>query len=432
MKNKVRNSVFLFVSIFLLTIVWSMYLLNATFLVRSDAPAPYKIPLNAELTVQLNGEYVAKDVLLDVLFNEKGDELMEHVRSLSGKKTSSKQYGINWMKPAAYFKGEFKGKPLQGMLVHVLDVNHWNASINTFFGSTSVAKSSDGYGMVVQSDSLSASDLYAFIEQQKIKKTTKMKVVAQKSLLSVAQKTPFGKMEAVVDVKDNAIVSTGIINHKTSTSGQQLKFLLAPSDFHLSSDLITKELSDTIQKTIGINRVEGVELSGLSLNYRGVTVAEVENKYVPFPDADFILTFSKNLSLSQFIESFADAKWNQSNETVLIGSTTYFIKQLDDKTIYFGRNETPEIRNNNQSIGIKVLGNTKYLTNIKGSPFIRTALRMSSNFSLFFELAEEITMLDIQLTALSSTSMQLNAKIEFKTQKNAALTLLEMIVKRQI
>lgn len=432
MKNRVRNSAFLFVSIFLLIIVWSMYLLNAAFLVRSDEPSPYGIPLNTELTVQLNSETVSQDVMKDVLFNENGDELMNHVKSLSGKRTSSKQYGINWMKPVVYFKSEYKGKPLQGMLVHILDIKHWNASINTFFGSTSVAKSSSDYGMVVQSDDLSKSDLYAFIEQQKNQKARKENTSALKSLLSVTQKSPIGKMEAVIDVKENSIVSTGIVNHNASVSGQQLKFILTPADFHLSSDLITKELSDTIWNRIGINETEIVELSGVSINYRGVSVAEIENKYVPFPDADFILAFTKELPLTQFIELLPNAKWNQSNQTVVIGKETYFTKQLDNKTIYFGRNEAPEIKNNNQPIGLKVLGNTKCLTNIKGSPLIRTALRMSSNFSLFFELAEEISILDIRLTALSNTSTQLNAKIEFKTKKNAALTLLEMIVKRQI
>lgn len=419
------------IGIFLLLFLWLAYLLFSVFYVQSNTTSPYTVPENAEMLIEVNGNDVFQDVLFEVLIKGNGDEVVEELKSISRKGSDRKQYGVNWTKPVSYFRAKYNEQSIQGLIVQIVSPSEWNKNINTLLGNTSVAKRNGNFGIVVQSDKLTKEELYKFLDQQKSVKPKKEQRPEQKSLLSVVQKSEKGTVQLSVSVEENKITSKGILDHDGSLKSGKLNFLLIPSDLHLTSDLITQELNDSLKKMIASDVFEQMKLSGISANYRGVTISEIEGQYIPIPNGDFILGFEKNITVQEFISGIPNTIWGEDNKSVSLGQQIYFVRQLDERTIFFGIKEQAEIKQNNQPIGLIISGTLKPLTNIKGNPLIRTALRMSPTISVGFELAEEIELCTVRIEALNKTSFELTSSFQFHPESNAVLKLLEILLKRQ-
>lgn len=415
--------------IFLLIILWIFYFLFSLYILQKNNPvSTYSVPENAELVVKIDGREVFQQVLLSTFLEGKSDDIIQKLKEITKKPSSSaKTFGINWTQPITYFKVNYKGQELQGMVVQILNPAEWNADINTLLGNTSVAKRINFSGIVVQSTKLSKSDLYEFIEKNAKKSGKEGITASNQPLISISQKGDKGVINLSIESKKNVILMNGIIDHNGILKPNQLRFILVPSDLHLTTDLITKDINDSISKYIGIN----LPLSGISANYRGITLAEVGGKNLFLPDADFIFGFEKETTVAELYETIPNSTWNPDKQTITIGKQIYFTKQLDSKTVFFGSKQHAEIRENTSAIGFTTKGSLKPLFNVKGNPWIRAAMRMNPISSYGLDFSEEIKTISIRLEPVNPTYMQLTSSVTFKQEEDAVLKLLEIVLKRQ-
>lgn len=413
----------LLVFLWLICLLFSLYALQPR-----NIASVYTAPENAEVIVNIDGRDVLKRLLTDVLLEGKGDDLFNTVKTLPEQSSPEKQYGINWAQPVTYFKAKHNGKELQGLIVQVINPVEWNRNINTLLGNTSVAKHQGQSGIVVHSGELTKEELYAFIDRQKSSEGAEQPGFENGKLMAVRQWSEDGNAEFTVSVDKNIVSSQGIINHGGILKSNQLSFILKPDGFHFTSDLVTKELNDTLAKYIGID----LPLTGISVNYRGITLSETDGKSFLSPDGDFVFGFERETSVQQVVEAIPNAVWEEENKTVKLGKQVYFIKQLDAKTIFFGVNKNAELSENSQAIGVLLTGSLKPLFTIKGSRLIRAALRLNPVTSFGLDLSEEIQLCSIRLKAVSSTSFQLDASFRFRNEDDAILKLAELVLKRQV
>ncbi len=413
----------LLVFLWLICLLFSLYALQPR-----HVSSVYTAPENAEVIVNMDGRDVLKTLLTDVLLEGKGDDLFNRIKTLPERASPEKQYGINWAQPVTYFKAKHNGKELQGLIVQVINPVEWNRDINTLLGNTSVARHQGNSGIVVQSRELTKEELYAFIDGQKSGKAVEQPSFENGKFMAVSQRSEDGNAEFTVSVDKNVLSSRGIINHGGTLKSNQLSFILKPSGFHLTSDLVTKELNDTLAKYIGID----LPLTGISVNYRGITLSETDGKSFLAPDGDFVFGFEQETSIQQVVEAIPNAVWEEENKTVKLGKQVYFIRQLDTRTVFFGVTKNAELSENSQSIGVVLTGSLKPLFNIKGSRLIRAALRLNPASSFGLDLSEEIQLCSIRLKAVSSTSFQLDASFRFKNEDDAILKLAELALKRQV
>lgn len=429
MKKSFGTIFSLLTGVFLLFFLWGIYFLFSLSFIKSDLlSSPYFIPENAELIVEVNGGNVVKDVLFGVLIEGKGGKIPDKIRELSKKDSGQKQYGINWVQPFIYFKAPYKGKLLQGLIVQIVDPLEWNENINTLFGNTSVAKRKGNFGIVVQSDELTKTELYAFTGEQAAEKSAGKQYLKDKDFISVSRKSDNTDAGLDISVEGNIISSKGIINHDGTLKSNRLNFVLVPSDLHFTSDLVTNELRDTLAGIIGFDLFP----NAVSVNYRGVAITEINKKTVLLPDADFVFGFEKETSLQQFTENISHAGWEEENRSVKIGKQIYFVKQLDERSIFFGVRQNVELKENHQPIGVLLSGSLKPLVNVQGNRWIRTVMRMNPALSFGMDLAEEVEFCLIRLEAIDAKSFQLTASVRFKNEDEAVLKLLELILKRQV
>lgn len=429
MKSLSSKIVSFLYGLFLLIILWGFYFLFSLYaLQKNNYPSVYSAPEDSELIVKIDGRELSQQLLSATFLEGKGDKVIQKLKEVNKKSTSaSKTFGINWTQPITYFKTSYKGKQLQGMIVRIINPVEWNAEINTLFGNTSVAKRLDFSGIVVQSEELSKSDLYDFIEKSVKKPVQKTKAVSQLTFVSVSQKTNKGGIHLSVASDKNVVSMNGIIEHNELLKPNHLHFILVPSDLHLTTDLITKEINDSISKYTGTD----LSLTGISINYRGMTLTEFNRKNLFLPDADFIFGFEQETTIEELAEHIPNSIWNSKDQTITIGKQIYFTKQLDTKTIFFGSKQMVEIRENALAIGFMVKGSLKPLFNIKGNPWVRTAMRMNPVSSYGLDFSEEIKVISIRLEPMNPTYMQLTSSVIFKQEEDAVLKLLEIVLKRQ-
>lgn len=378
--------------------------------------------------MNIDGRELFQQLLLSAFLEGKSDKVIQKLKEVNKKSTSpSKTFGINWTQPITYFKTNHKGKELQGMIVQIINPAEWNADINTLLGNTSVAKRFDLSGIVLQSKELSKSELYEFIEKNTKKSVKETATTFNQTFISISQKTDKGIVNLSVTSDKNVISMNGIIDHNEIVKPNQLHFVLVPSDLHLTTDLITKDINDSISKYIGTT----LPLAGMSVNYRGITLTQVNRKNLFLPDADFIFGFEKQTTIRELTESIPNSIWNPENQTITIGKQVYFTQQLDSKTIFFGIQQNAEIKENNLAIGFTAKGSLKPLFNVKGNPWIRAAMRMNPVSSYGLDFSEEIQTIDIRLEPVNPTFMQFTSSVIFKKEDDAILKLLEIILKRQ-
>lgn len=416
--------------IFLLFFLWVSYSLVTVFIGQStDNDAPYMVPENAALVVNINGQKEFENLLLNILIEGKGDELIRKVKKLTRNERFEKEYGINWSQPVSYFESLYHGKPVRGLVVYISNPSTWNKNINTFLGNTSVAKSDGNYGMVVQSKELSKEELYGFIKQCKttLGRSTD-RFDANNSFITVHHTSVGTNSDIRFSTEENVLQADGIIQHDGTMKSGKLNFILTPSDLHFSSDLITKELNDTLNRWIGSD----LRFSGISMNYRGVSITETNGTITPLPDADFILGFEQEITTHQLIEHIPNAIWKETDQSFQIGKQIYFVKQLDEKSIFIGVNKNVEISENKQSIGLILSGPLQPLATIKGSRLILFALRMNPTFSLGMDFIDETRMCLITIVPMNATTYQVTGSVTFKDKKDAMIGILELMVKRQV
>lgn len=393
--------------LFMLLVLWVVYLLFSVYSLQPVSSMGYDVPDNAEIVLKVDAKEVAKNTLLALLLEGKGEQVFGKIKSLPEKK--SKQYGINWTEPITYFTAKHNEKLLQGLIVQVASPFEWDTEIKQLFGQTSAFKRDKLAGIVVQSDDLTEQELADFLAKQKIKQTK-----SNSKFISIYQQNEKGNAELFLDANSNKITMNGIVNHNDTIHSNHLKFKLTPSDFHFTSDLISKELNDTLAQLIGVN----LGCTAISMNYRDVEISITT--FSPTPDLDLIMAFENPTTLFQIVEQIPNAKWKNEGKTFSMGKRTYFAKQLDEKTIFIGANEHAEIKPNTQAVGLIISGKLKL------NSMISMAMRTHPEISKVIKLNEEIQYLNIKMEPISNTSYQITSTIEFKKDQNAILKIVEL------
>lgn len=428
--QKLLTLLFSFITgIFLLFFLWVSYSLVTIFVVQPDNNhVPYLVPEHAKLVVNINGQEAFEELLQHLLLEGKGDEFIRKIKELARGNRFEKEYGINWARPVSYFESTYRDQPVRGFVVHISNASAWNKNINMFLGSTSVAKSDKNYGMVVQSKTLSKEELYQFIETCKQGSGKFVKPADTNPLITVHH-TSAGKTSDIrFSAENNVLQTDGIIHHDGTLKPGTLNFVLTPADLHFTSDLITAELNDTLNKLIGSN----LHFSGISMNYRGTTLSEANGTITPLPDADLVLGFEQATTIQQLVEHIPNAVWKETATSIQVGKQVYFVNQLNEKTIFLGTNKHAEINENRQSIGLILSGSLQPLVTIHGSRLILFALRMNPSFSLGMDFIRETQMCLITMTPMNATTYQFTGAVTFKNEKDALIGILELMAKRQL
>ncbi|MCO5261116.1 MAG: hypothetical protein M9916_13335 [Crocinitomicaceae bacterium] len=428
MKKFFNVTVSLLSGIVLLLILWGLYISLFLYSFQSKAPKQhYFAPNDAEIVLEFDGRDVLFNFLNNTFVKGKGNEIVHLLKKVSKEEGKQKDFGINWLQPITYFKTTYKSQEVQGIIVQIINPISWSDNSLQFFNKNSFSTHTDNSGIIVQSEHLSQKELKSFTYSLYQKEITFGKKVADNHIIHFKSNVKMGKSNLDIAINDTSIVSTGQIILNKDYTTDYIQFKLTPSDFHITTDIVTKEINDTLQNLIGTN----LTLGGVSMNYRGVLVDNINNKMAIIPDADFVLTFKDATTIDQFVETIPNAAFNIEKDKVIIGKRIFYIKQLTANSIYFGKTANAELHPNHVHFGVLIKGSLASLVAIDGSKLVQALIKMSSPYKLASELSNEVKSCVIEMNSVDSITYSLKSTIRFKGE-DASLSILKVLLTASI
>lgn len=386
----------------------------------------FKLPADRSTYVVIDARQEMGEVAAELMLSGNGDVLIEKLKGKISKDSDSRTYGIHWLQPIYYFKSKYKGKELQGLIVSIIDEHAWNAEINKLFGNVSAALKFGRSGMVVQSQELSREELYAFLNEHQLEQARKLIAKIDNELIAVDVEDDRVKSQFNVGLSGRKLTLNGDLTMKEINEFGALNYKLKAASFHVTTDLITQQVRDSIQKLLG----RELPLSGLSMNYDGIVIKEEAGVISPVPNAALIMGFSKPFSMDSLLSLIPNWSWKEVNKSIVYGGTIFYVQQLDAYTIYLGQNAQPEIEKITSKVGLVANGSFRSLIALEGNSFVRMALGMNPAFVFMRDLSNKTEKVDLKISHAGSSTFKIESELLFKDGKSATLSLVELAVNR--
>lgn len=419
-----RKFTFIITIIASLVLLWMVVMFYGVFKVQAkEVKQPFQVSSTAKVHVELRSKEMVNRLLTSVLLDGEGDELINKLKNSKGNK-DQQAYGINFLAPVHYFEDVFENGSLKGVLVEVSNKRDWLNNANKLLGNTSVAKLIDGVGIVVQSRDLQKEQLTKYVESLSNSKQQNSATFLAEDLLHFQFNQDDAKIKGRLHVHKSSVEIDGTTTFHTPREFGDLSSILVPSGFHFSTDLVTSEINDQLQRVIKLPS----ELTAISMNYRGVQLLQSEQGSYFVPDLDAVFVFEEIVSIADFVTSLTGATLQADNRTFLWGNKQFYVKQLGEKTIAFGNSSSVEYQNNNTPIGIKVQGNSGALFNVEGNKLLQMGLRMNKQVALAMDLSKKIEFIQLQFSPINDRSFQIKGAARTKENQDIVLTILSILI----
>jgi len=173
---------------------------------------------------------------------------------------------------------------------------------------------------------------------------------------------------------------------------------LTPEGLHLSSRIVPADLFNPTDFGLPASLPE---LSGISINFRG---SEIVHKAFTalIPDADALLEFEREFSLSEILDSLEAAQFitQRTNSSFRFCERKFYFRQIDPKTIYIGRQTPGEFGTLDKNTLFQCRGALSTLTDVQGQGIVRRFLEIVSAFTASRTFAQNTD--DFQMTVKMS------------------------------
>lgn len=386
----------------------------------------FKLPANRSTYMVVDARQEMGEVVAELMLSGNGDDLIDKLKGKISKDSDSRTYGIHWLQPIYYFKSKYKGEEVQGLIVSIIDEHAWNSEINKLFGTVSAALKVGRSGMVVQSKELSREELYAFLNEHQVEQARKLNAKVDNELIAVDMEDQSMKTQFNVGLSGRKLTLNGSLTMKEINEFGVLNYKLKAASFHVTTDLVTQQVRDSIQKLLG----RELPLSGFSMNYDGIVIKEEAGVISPVPNASLIMGFSQPFFMDSLLSMIPNWSWKEANKSIVYGVTTFYIQQLDDYTIYLGQNAQPEIEKIAGKVGLVANGSFRSLITVEGNSFVRMALGMNPAFAFMRDLSNKTEKVDLKISHAGASTFKIESVLLFKDGKSATLSLVELAVNR--
>jgi hypothetical protein len=424
MNQGVKHIFISITTILLLVVLWGIFtIINFKDDMQKPTELAYSVPKNALLHVQLHPQEVGMELLKAIVFDDSNDALVKQLKDKFKSSDEQKEVGINWLQDVHYFKVQLKNGHVQGIIATILNTIKWDSNITTFLGNVSVAKRQGNSGIVVQSSELSKEDLYAFIQQLQ---TPMVSHSDKHSLVQFSANTKNINYTGFVDQVGEKILSKGVAQIPSAIENYEMEFFLQPTDFHFSTSLISTELSRELENLIGTS----LPLTGISMNYRGVSIDVSKGQQLILPDADILMQFKESNQLDQFLKLLPFEYTRKGQSQLEIFGVSYYCYQISPQMIYFGKSKEVALRTPPTATRLQILGEPSHLFEIQGSPLVKAVLKMNTIVSIGSDLSQQLAFIKADVKELSNQKMDVDLQFQFKENKLALLQLMSVLGNR--
>ena len=428
-----RKRFFQFLSIFvLLVFAWLLLFFNQAILAEKSNNNTLHVPDNANYAIRIDGRELAEKTLFSIFLESKDEVVISLLQSSISKNMNTegqfKNYGIDYLSDIVIFEIPYKRSTIQGILVNVNNKQLFNKNLN---GSKSVFACHDDVGVIFNysnfKDQVPSSELKK-IAVNIVKTTSKNtpenfiahhgpgKFVETYSKSSnFGESTYFGKSTVLFELQEKSLLLSGKLdlNSKNTTAINPLTKIIEPKGIHFSSTIIPTVLVDSLNGWLKQFSLTIPSINTISLNH---IETKIINHSVVIPQIELLIQFNKDFSIQELLSSpelITYLAYSLQKNHISFQEEKIFFKQINSKSIYIGITENPTFKTVNSNEVVKIEGNLKALTTIKGGGMMTAFLEMLPIYSASKNLVKHTESLNLSFVKTNKNNIDLKGELKF-------------------
>ena len=450
-----RKRFFQFLSIFvLLVFAWLLLFFNQAILAEKSNNNTLHVPDNASFAIRIDGRELAEKTLFSIFLESKDEVVISLLQSSISKNMNTegqfKNYGIDYLSDIVIFEIPYKRSTIQGILVNVNNKQLFNKNLN---GSKSVFACHDDVGVIFNysnfKDQVPSSELKK-IAVNIVKTTSKNtpenfiahhgpgKFVETYSKGSnFGESTYFGKSTVLFELQEKSLLLSGKLdlNSKNTTAINPLTKIIEPKGIHFSSTIIPTVLVDSLNGWLKQFSLTIPSINTISLNHIETKIINHSSGFFVIPQIELLIQFNKDFSIQELLSSpelITYLAYSLQKNHISFQEEKIFFKQINSKSIYIGITENPTFKTVNSNEVVKIEGNLKALTTIKGGGMMTAFLEMLPIYSASKNLVKHTESLNLSFVKTNKNNIDLKGELKFTKDHYPMNELIKFLLVGQI
>lgn len=450
-----RKRFFQFLSIFvLLVFAWLLLFFNQAILAEKSNNNTLHVPDNANYAIRIDGRELAEKTLFSIFLESKDEVVISLLQSSISKNMNTegqfKNYGIDYLSDIVIFEIPYKRSTIQGILVNVNNKQLFNKNLN---GSKSVFACHDDVGVIFNysnfKDQVPSSELKK-IAVNIVKTTSKNtpenfiahhgpgKFVETYSKSSnFGESTYFGKSTVLFELQEKSLLLSGKLdlNSKNTTAINPLTKIIEPKGIHFSSTIIPTVLVDSLNGWLKQFSLTIPSINTISLNHIETKIINHSSGFFVIPQIELLIQFNKDFSIQELLSSpelITYLAYSLQKNHISFQEEKIFFKQINSKSIYIGITENPTFKTVNSNEVVKIEGNLKALTTIKGGGMMTAFLEMLPIYSASKNLVKHTESLNLSFVKTNKNNIDLKGELKFTKDHYPMNELIKFLLVGQI
>jgi hypothetical protein len=447
MKQRLLNTLLITV---LLGFLWSVFFIARFLLEEEVSTVHLHVPEEATFALELDGRSISSSILTSTLFETRDEEIIQLVEEQLAKKTTKEtpevSDAIDYLSPVIFFQVPINGRTLNGWIV---SVNNASAFQKQFSVPGIVSAVHDHIGVV-----------FKLPVRLKNKRSIVQKIASEivlkkgKSPLQSIPKNEKGQIirfflsgkfwgseferafsTAQLALSDDALTLTGVLVGEGQLAPKPKWEQLKPKGFHLSSSLLPPSAIDSLNKLTSDYGLILPPLSGFSMNYFGTKIITHSGGVIAVPQMELLLHCAKPFKVDTLLNAYQLQdifKYEKLNGKLHWDNEDLFYKQIDERTIYVGINETPSLYIPISSQWLLAKGSITPLLAVDGGKIVQAILEMLPIYRSSQAWARSMKDVDVSVKRTKKGQVEMSAKITMQPGKKPLNELLKFMLTSEL
>lgn len=423
--------------LFLASCLWLIILLIIFFYPSNQDQLESFHPNDANISLSINTNSIAKQVFYDIFYKSKGDEL--NAIDLKGNVDNFETYGIDFNPGVVYFTKEHNNNTAYGFVVPVKNKSKFSQLKSK--NSQLIIKEYKGKGIILFLDENTSSTERSYFKNYienaltAVTTDTKAKLKQETSLqLRLKEDENYNNTTINLDLQQSSIKLNGFSkrsNKTSSTSNSVVKISPLEKENHLSFEM--NELPSSAQKIIqDFIYQTGVRTPNIEQAYFHFYKTKIENirgRSLITPKFDAVFTFDSLFNFKESLYSVDNSKYqitHTDKDAFFIGDVLYHYQQISENSIYIGINPHPEIRTEEKEKVLSIYGDPSVILEIEGESFAVKLINFLPHVREPKRLLSEVSFFDLKVVEEGPT-LKIEGEMTLTEDKIMSLELLSLL-----
>jgi hypothetical protein len=311
-----------------------------------------------------------------VLFKAKDEALLHTLRNMLDKRLESNRENgpltIDFRQEVVFFGFHQKGKKYAGISLQLIDTESFRRNIRKYLSKGQFATVNGSQALIISNPAAPNENLQQLADRLWRKSYTadfhqpgkKVPALVIDSRMITSRYD--GRILVDCFLEDHEVTFDGFCLLGASWP-KALNYKLKTKGLSIVTEIIPTGFSDSIARLLPVKDVHLPPLSGIALDYQGTVVDNSQGGMLVLPQMNLILAAETAFSADS-IWAKVPVELQGENRTIVMGSTTYQLKQLDEKTVFIGLDASMISVGTGELLSIK--GSLKHLTNISSNSYL--------------------------------------------------------------